>query len=148
MTKPKPIEGQVLEDIDTAIYEIPEPPELEIGDPLLNILSADTEKSLTDDYVNDKNLQDKSLEQIKEEYNFDEIKGTFDEGKILPQLEFSFGGENDNFLQTCNFLSLSEDNNEFFSFLSSDMGQNIMINNSLSIHIETVGIFNNDFNAT
>ena len=56
MTKPKPIEGQVLEDIDTAIYEIPEPPELEIGDPLLNILSADTEKSLTDDYVNDKNL--------------------------------------------------------------------------------------------
>ena len=44
-------------------------------------------------------------------------------------------------------MSLSEDNNEFASFLWSDMGQNIMTNNSLLIHIETGDIFYNDFNT-
>ena len=44
-------------------------------------------------------------------------------------------------------MSLSEDNNEYVSFLCSDMGQNIMTNNSLSIHIETGDIFYNYFNT-
>ena len=66
-TKTKPEKEQVLEDIDTAIYEIPEPPKLEIVEPLLNFLSTDAENILTDDCVNDKELQDKTLEQIKEE---------------------------------------------------------------------------------
>ena len=35
-----------------------------------------------------KNLKDKTLEQIKEEYKFNEIKDGFDEGKISPQLKF------------------------------------------------------------
>ena len=34
-------------------------------------------------------------------------------------------------------MFLSENNNEFVSFLCSDMEQNVMTNNSLSIHIET-----------
>ena len=62
-------------------------------------------------------------------------------------LNFFFGSDNDNFLLTCNFLSLSEDKNEFVSFLWSDMGQNIMTNHILSIHIETGDIFYNDFNT-
>ena len=37
---------------------------------------------MTDDYINDKELQAKTLEQIKEEYKFDEIKEAFDEGII------------------------------------------------------------------
>ena len=85
MTKTKP-----KEDNDTAFYEIPEPPKLEIVDPLLDFLSTDAEKILKKDCVNDKNLQDKKLEQIKEEYNFDEIKDAFDKVKILPQLDFFF----------------------------------------------------------
>ena len=44
-------------------------------------------------------------------------------------------------------MSLSEDNNEFVSFLCADMGQNITTNNSFSIHIETGDIFYNDFNT-
>ena len=64
-----------------------------------------------------------------------------------PSAWIFFGGNNDNFLLTCNFLSLSENNNEFVSFLCSDMGQNIMTNNSLSIQIETGYIFYNDFNT-
>ena len=90
MTKTKPKEEQLLKNNDTEIYEIPEPPELEIDDPLLDFLSTDAEKILNNDCVNDKNLQDKKLEQIKEEYNFDEIKDAFDKVKILPQLDFFF----------------------------------------------------------
>ena len=48
-TKTKPEKEQVLKDTDTAIYEIPKPPELEIGDPLLISLSTDSEKFFTDD---------------------------------------------------------------------------------------------------
>ena len=63
-----------------------------------------------------------------------------------PQVEFFFGGDNDNFVHACNFLSLDEDNIELISFLCSDTGQNIMTNNSLSIHIESGDIFYNDSN--
>ena len=102
-------------------------------------MATDVEKNLTDDYVNDRKLHDKTLEQIKEEYNFDEVKDAFDEGKKTP------GGDNDNFVQVCNFLSLNGDNNKFASFICSDIGQNIMTNNSLSIHLETGDIFYNNF---
>ena len=44
MTKTKPNKEKVQENIDTAIYKIPEPPQLEIGDHLLNFLSKDAEK--------------------------------------------------------------------------------------------------------
>ena len=43
---------------------------------------------LKDDYINDKILEDKTLEQIKGEYNFTEMKDTFNDVKIPPQLEF------------------------------------------------------------
>ena len=109
ITKTKLEKEQILEDIDTVIYEVPEPPKIEIGDPLMDFPSADAEGILADDYVNPEELQDKTIEQIKEEYKFNEIKDAFDEGKIPPQLEFFFGDDNDNFLLTCNFLSLSED---------------------------------------
>ena len=62
-------------------------------------------------------------------------------------MEFFFGGDNDNFVQACNFLSLNGDDNELVSFLCSDIGQNIMVNNSLLIHVETGDIFYNDFNT-
>ena len=42
-TKTKPKQEQLIEDIDSAIYEIPDPPKIEIGDPLMNVLSTDTE---------------------------------------------------------------------------------------------------------
>ena len=44
-TDTKPKQKQVLEDIDMGIYEKPEPPKIEIGDPLLNVLSTDAEKN-------------------------------------------------------------------------------------------------------
>ena len=66
--------------------------------------------------------------------------------KSYPSLNCFFGGENENFVNACNFLSLNEDNNEFISFLCSDIGQNIMANNSFSIHVESGDIFYSDFN--
>ena len=53
MTKTNPNKEKVLENIDMAIYKIPVQPQLETGDPLLNFLSTDTERILTDDYVSD-----------------------------------------------------------------------------------------------
>ena len=44
-TDTKPKQKQVLEDTDMGIYEKPEPPKIEIGDPLLNVLSTDAEKN-------------------------------------------------------------------------------------------------------
>ena len=92
-------------------------------------------------------MQDRILEQTKEEYNLDEITDAFDDGKIPPQLEIFFVGGNDNLVQACKCLSLNEENNEFVSFLCCDRQQNIMTNNSLSIHVESGDIFYSDFNT-
>ena len=37
LTRTKPEPEKAIENIDTTIYEIPDPPKIEIGDPLLNI---------------------------------------------------------------------------------------------------------------
>ena len=90
LTKTKAKPEKVIEIIDTAIYKIPDPFKIEIGDPLLNVLSTDAEDISKDDSVTDKVVEDKTIEQIKDEYNFDHIKDAFDDGKIPPQLEFFF----------------------------------------------------------
>ena len=65
-----------------------------------------------------------------------------------PELEFFFGGDNENFLNACNLIGLDKDNNEFASFLCSDMGQNMMTDNNLSIYIESGNIFYDNFNTS
>ena len=57
------------------------------------------------------------------------------------------GGINENFTQACYFLSPDNGNREFIAFLVSDKGQNVMTNNNLSIHIESVNIFYQNFNT-
>lgn len=57
------------------------------------------------------------------------------------QEEFFFGRDNDTFVQAVEFLSSSSKNREFMAFLLSDLGQNLMTNNSLSIHIKSGDIF-------
>ena len=71
-------------------------------------------------FLNKKQLEDEVLENIKEEYGFDEMKDAFDEGAVPHQLEFFYGDSNENFVQACNFLSLNTDNKEFIDFLVSD----------------------------
>ena len=95
LTRTKPEPEKVIENINMAIYEIPDPPKIEIRDPLLNILSTDAEDILKYNYVNDKVLEDKTIEQIKAEFNFDDIKDAFDNRQVplppppaLPNLNF------------------------------------------------------------
>ena len=108
---------------------------------------TEAEDILEDKYLNSKELEDKTLENINEEYNFHEIKDAFDKASVPSSLQFFYGGEDDEFIEACSLLSLNEDNNDFVSFLASDIGQNIMVNNSLSIHIETGNISYQNFNT-
>ena len=143
MTATKVPKEKIIDKIDTAIYKLPNSPKIELGDTLLNALSTGAEDILVNDYLSDKTIQEKTTEQLKDECKFDEIEDAFDEGLVPHQLEFFCGVDNENFVQVCNFLSLNEDNNEFVSFLSLDAGQNMAMNNSLSIHIESWNTFYN-----
>ena len=107
MTIPKPEKEQILEGVDTVIYEVPEPPKIEIRDHLLKFMSTDAENILVDDYVKPGDLQDRAIEQIKEEHKFDEVKDTFAEGKSPLSLNFFLEATIIMFLITCKFLSLS-----------------------------------------
>ena len=111
------------------------------------MLGAEADDILDEKFVNKKKQEDEALENFKEEYGFEEIKDAFDEGSVPNQLDFFYGGQNENFTHAVNFLSLSNDNREFIAFLISDAGQNIMTNNSLSIHIESGNIFYQNFNT-
>ena len=106
----------MLEEIDDKIYEIPDLPKLELRDDLANILGTEAEDILKENFVNSKKLEDEALEIIKQEYGFEEIKNAFDEASVPEQLEFLTGGDKENFVRACNFLSLNGDNNEFIFF--------------------------------
>ena len=137
----------MLEEIDGKIYEIPDLPKPELGDGLANILGAEAEDIFKENFVNSKKLEDEALENIKEEYGFEEIKNAFDEASVPEQLEFFYGGNNENFVRACNSLSLNEDNNEFIYLFCSDNGQNVIMNSSLSIYVESGNIFYQNFNT-
>lgn len=96
---------------------------------------------------NDKNLNGKEIEDIKEEYDFDDIKNTLYEGNIPWQHKFLFVCENKKFLIASILLGLNEDTNKFPSYLCPDQGHNILTENSLWIHIKTGNIFYDNFNT-
>ena len=73
---------------DNKIYELPEMPKTELGDRLANLLGTEGEKILEDDFLWVKELKDKNIEEIKEDYKFDKIKNAFDEGTTSPQLKY------------------------------------------------------------
>ena len=82
MTKEKKEKEKIIDEIDNKIYELPDLPKLELGYGLLNTLDVEAEDILDDQFVNPKQLEEKTIEQIKEEYNFDEIKDAFDRAAV------------------------------------------------------------------
>ena len=70
------------------IYELLKIPKLKLGDRLANVLGTEGEKILEDNLLQAKELEDKNIEQIKEEYEFDKIKDVFDKRTVSPQLDF------------------------------------------------------------
>ena len=98
-------------------------------------------------FITKEEENDAVLEQIKEDYNFDEIKDTFDKGIVHESVEFFYGGGNKNFLWNIEFLSPNSDNREFAAFLLSDLGRNVMTSNRLSIHIANDDIYCENHNT-
>ena len=134
--KQKNVRDDVQQQLDYTLYELPDhPPKLELGDGLLNSLGVEADDVLHQEFVSNKELQDATLEQIKEEY----------EASVPAQLDFFYGGENINFVRAAEFLSLNQENREFIAFLLSDQGQNLITNNELPIHIESGDIFYQNF---
>ena len=74
---------------------------------MLNFLGVKADDILEQKVVNKNQQEDAVLKQIKEDYNFDEIKDAFDEGAVPHQLDFFYGGENSNFNQAIEFSSPS-----------------------------------------
>lgn len=87
-----PPKEKIIGEIDTAIYEICHTHKIELGDPLLNVLSTKAEDILAGIFVNDKAIEEKITEQLKDEYKFDDTKDAFDEEAVPHQLEFFYGG--------------------------------------------------------
>ena len=87
---------------------------------MFNTLGVPADDILEQKLVNKKKQEDAVLEQIKEEYNFDEIKDAFDEGTVPQQLDFFCGGENNNFNRIIEFISPSNEKREFNAFLLPD----------------------------
>ena len=100
------VQKNVQKELDDTIYEFPDISKLELVDGLLDTLGVQTDDILQQKFVNEKQQEDAVLEQIKEEYNFDEIKDAFDEGHVPQQL---YGGENNNFIRAVEFLSPSNE---------------------------------------
>ena len=69
-----------------------------MGDGLANILGAVAEDILDEGLVDKKELEDEVLENIKEEYGFEEIKDAFGEASVSHQLEVFYGGIIENFI--------------------------------------------------
>ena len=57
---------------------------LELGDGLLDLLGVDAKNVLDSQFFTTKEEEDVALEKIKEEYNFNPIKDTFEEGDVPP----------------------------------------------------------------
>ena len=90
-------EGKIIDKIDTTIYEMPDLPKTELGGSLLNTLGTRAGDILANEFVNNKDIEQKTIEQIKDKYNFDEISNNFDNAAAPHQLECFYGGGNKNF---------------------------------------------------
>ena len=107
-------------ELDDTIYELPDPPKLELTDGFLNLLGVEAHVILEQKFTNKKKQEDAVLEEIRENYNFDEIKDAFNKAAVPCQLHFFYVGKNSNFNQAIEFLWLSSEHRELIAFLPSD----------------------------
>ena len=112
----KVVQDRVQQELGNTIYQLPNPPKLELGDGFLNLLGVEADDILEQKHINKKQEKDAVLEQIKEDYNFDNIKDTFYDSAVPHQLDFFYNGENSNFNKAIEYLSPSNENREFIAF--------------------------------
>ena len=138
------------QDVDDFLYEFPDTmPDLELGDGLLSSLGT-TAQNLFDTDVSptQKEEEDEVLKDILDEYEIDKIKDAMDDTDEVPESIYSFySGDSQQFVNALEFICLSPINREFDAFLLSELGQQTMNQNKLSIHVETGEIFYNNHNT-
>ena len=126
MTKEATKEGVVhetpQETVDDYLYELPNNIDLELGEGLLENLEVGAEDLLNSANITLQEEEDDVLEQIKQDYGFDETKDAFDEGYVPESVYFFYGK---NFAQAVEFLAPNVDNREFAAFLLSDLGRQL-----------------------
>ena len=134
-----------MSEIESAIEkEKKEREEVIPDDPLLEYFHKAT-GVLDLNYQLQKEQDERELEQFKRNYNLDKL--IVDNGQVPEQLEIYFGGENESFFRQLLSLSPTPANVNFFYFLSSDFGTEIMRQNKLSIHIETGNLYYDNMNT-
>ena len=62
-------------------------------------------------------------------------------GQAPESIYFFYRGDSQNFVDALEFIGLSSINREFAAFSLSDLGRQTMIQNKLSIHVESGDIF-------
>ena len=100
-----------------------------------------------EDFETKQKIKKQKDDEIQQEIDLTRLKDEIDPGEIPREIEFYFGGENDNFFLMCSQLGLNKDNENFIDFLSSDISSQIFRENMLSIHIEVGNIFYNNYNT-
>ena len=70
-----------------------------------------------------------------------------DQGEIPQKLKFFVGGQNDEFKNRVRSLGISTSSSEFLDFLPSDICADLMKNNKLKIHIESVNVYHENTNT-
>ena len=97
-----------------ALYELTDNhSELELGDGLLQKFVTNTKDLSQADNITKKEEEDVILEQIKNEYEFEDFKDIMDKGNVPENIYFFYGEESDNFYRAFEFVSLSPMNREF-----------------------------------
>ena len=137
----------IKNETDDLMEGIPSPPQLELSDGIVNVLK-DAEDIINNDFISEKDLDEKDIEDIKREYNSEDIKNTLDEKNILEFLEFFYGRDtNQKCCINCEMLSIDGDMTDFINILCSPKGEELLHENSISIHLETGNIFYDNFNT-
>lgn len=75
---------------------------------------------LDNQFLRDKELEEKTLELIKSDFDFDKITDSFDQRKVSDSLELFYRGENEKFYLKCKLLNLNEESEKLVDFLNSD----------------------------
>ena len=110
--------------------------ELELGDSLIETLGTNAEELFNVENLTSQEKEDQVFKKIKEEYGFEDIKDTMDEERNVPEsIYFFYGAESEKFVRALEFIGLSPMNSEFAAFLFSELGQQVMTENKLSIHV-------------
>ena len=110
----------------------------EMRDSLANILRPEEEDILDEGFANEEEREDEVLENIKEEYGFEEEKMPLMKLLLLTNLNFFMVVSRTTLF---NFLSPNNDKENLLLSLYSGEGQNLMTNSNLSTHVESGNIF-------